>query len=343
MNARLTNDYWEILKQHKQKVLNAIGICCALSLLSYFVLPRNYKVSATISLQTQYFQLPLVSGFLTETVDPQELRSKREALLRLALNQQFLSHIASKYQLVKDPTSSYELEQLNKKFEIIPNSQSSFVINFNAKDANLAYQVLHEFITHLQDVMTQERHVLLLNLHDAIEEQLESISVGRSSENASSIYSIRPDLVQERMEKIQEEIETLKNSYSEKHPRITALKDELAQLAQWNRPVTENAPLNPKGDVFSGIKVDDASKELFDDLLKKYRYLEVVIYMDKQNKDHYLSYLNEPFIPNAPTWPKIPILLAWGVALGFLIGSIFVLIRETPKFKTTFLPAKADT
>ena len=331
MNTLIANDYLDTLKKHKQRVFNTIGVCCALSLLSYFVLPKNYKVTTTIALQTQYFQLPLVSGFMPETMDPQEMHAKREALMRLALNQQFLNQLASKYQLVKDPTNNYELEQLSKKFEIIPNGQSAFVINFSAKDPNLAYQVLEDFTNHLQTVMTQERHVLLLNLHDAIEEQLQSISVGKSTENASAIYSVRPDLVQERMQKIQEEIDTLKNSYSEKHPRITALKEQLAQLSQWNKPFAESAPPPPKGDVFSGVKVDEASKELFDDLMKKYRYLEIIIFMDKQNKDHYISFLQEPYVPQSPTWPKIPILLAWGIALGFLLGSIMVLLKELPR------------
>ena len=344
MNAALANDCWLILKQHKQKILNVIGVCTAISLLSYFVLPRNYKVSTTIGLQTQYFQLPLISGFMTETVDPQELRSKREALLRLALNQKYLAEIASKYQLVKDVSNNFELDQLNKRFEIIPNGQSAFIINFNAKDPNVAFQVVQDFVGHLQGVMTQERHRLLLNLHDAIEGQLETLSAGKSTDG-NTVYSVRPDLVQNRVEKLQEEVKTLENTYSDKHPRVIALKEQLAELSQMNRPVAEKGLAVPKGDLFAGFRPDDASKDLFDDLLRKYRYLEVVIYMDKQNKDHYVSYLNEPFVPQAPTWPKIPILLAWGVAIGFLIGAALVLLREMPKFKVPGIlpPAKAET
>ena len=65
--------------------------------------------------------------------------------------------------------------------------------------------------------------------------------------------------------------------------------------------------------------------------MKKYRYLEIIIFMDKQNKDHYISFLQEPYVPQSPTWPKIPILLAWGIALGFLLGSIMVLLKELPR------------
>ena len=324
------NQYFNTLLQHKKRILNTIGVCTMLALGSYFVLPKTYKVSTMIALQTQYFQLPLVSGFLPETLDPQELKAKREALMRLALNQQFLTQMATRYKLIKDPTNSFDLEQLAKKFEIIPNGPSAFIINFSARDPNVAYQVLQELITHLQTIMTNERHTLLLNLHDAIQEQLETISFGKAGDTPNAIYAVRPDLVQQRMEKIQEEIETLKNSYSEKHPRITALKAQLAELTQFNKPFAESSPAAAKGDVFSGIKVDSASKELFDDLLKKYRYLEVVIFMDQQNKDHYMSLLSEAYIPQNPIFPKLPILVVWGVAAGFLLGAIWVLLRDMP-------------
>ena len=327
------NPYLYALRTHKTKILNTVGICCVLSVGSYFVLPRNYKVTTSIALQTQYFQLPLVSGFMPETSDPQEMRSKREALMHLALNQKFLAELADKYKLVKDPTSSYDIELLSKRFEIIPSGPSSFVVSFNAKDPNLAFQVLQDFLTHLKTVMTDERRTLLLNLHDAIQEQLESISVGRQGETASAILSSRPDLVKRQMDKIQSQIDTLKRSYSERHPRITALKDQLAQLAQYrSTPTTESAPPSlSTADVFTGAQVDPASKELFDDLIRKYRYLEVVIYMDQQNKDQYLSFLSEPYVPHSPTFPKLPLLLTWGIAFGFLIGSIRVLASAMPK------------
>lgn len=335
-----TAEYWNTLKQHKQRVLQIIGICCAISLLSYFVLPKKYKVSTTIALQTQYFQIPLVNGFLPETLDSQELRAKREALIRRALNQKFLAEIAHRYKLIKNPekeaSNSHELELLAKKFEIIPNGASAFLINFSANDPDVAYQVIQDLIARLRAVMNAERRMTLINLHDAIQDQLDSLSSSRQGETANAIYSVRPDLVQQRIERIQLEIETLKNSFSEKHPRVSELKDQLAKLSQWSKPLesTNNAP---RADFFTGIKVDETSKELFDDLLKKYRYLEIVIYMDQQTKDNYLSYLNEPYVPKSPTWPKLPILLAWGMTAGFLIGAIRVLYKELPRTQTAHL------
>lgn len=325
-----TNEYWNLFRHHKGPILRAVGICCALSLVGFFALPKRYKATASIAVQTEYFQLPLVSGFLPETMDPQELRAKREALIHRALNRQFVATIARRFQLLKDSDleskNSYELVLLQKKFEVIPNGPSGFIVSFSSRDPNVTYQVLQEFLNHLRVTMTEERRATLLNLHDAIQDQLEALSAGKQNERSNAILAARPDLVKRRIETIERQIEALKASYSDKHPRVAELNKQLLQLQHYDPPSNEGSTSPQRQDLFAGVKVDEGSKELFDDLMKKYRYIDVVMYMDLQNKDHYLTYLTEPFIPQSPTWPKLPILLAWGVASGFLIGAGSILI-----------------
>jgi len=300
------------LLNHKYQILKTIGICCILALASYFILPRRYKATASVAMQTAYFQIPLVSGFLPETMDPQELRAKREAIVHRAMNHEYIAAVARRHNLIKNSDlesgNSYYLEELEKRFEIIPNGTSSFTISFTAKDPSVTHQVLREFVDHLQAVMTRERHTTLLNLHDAIQDQLEVLSSGKVSGR--------------KIENIQREIETLKATYSAKHPRIAELTGQLAHL--------KKLPQQEKAwsiDLFAGAKTNADSKELFDDLMKKYRYIGVVMHMDQESKDHYLSYLNEPYIPHSPIWPKLPILLVWGIAAGFLFGSLSVLFN----------------
>lgn len=328
------NPYFILLKNHKGKIIRTIVICVALALASYFVLPRKYKVSTSISLQSQYFQLPMVSGFMPENNDSAEMKAKREAIINLALNQQFLVQIARRYELIKDAKkilpNNAEMAQLRKRFEVIPTSASAFTVSFTGKDATQSYQVLQDFLAHLQIVMINERHTLLLNLHDAIQEQLEAMSIGKMGEGSHAILASRPDLVQRRMDRIKEEIDTLKNSFSERHPRIASLKEQLASLSAIAKPIVDETqnPNTPRGDIFAGVRVDENQKELFDDLMKKYRYLEVVLFMDRQNKDHYMSFLSEPFIPDSPVFPKLPLLFAWGLVGGFLIGAGRVILKE---------------
>lgn len=330
----LTQDYWDSLRAHKYQILKTVGICTVLSIASFFLLPKRYKATATIALQTEYFQLPLVSGFLPETMDPQELRAKREALIHRALDQKFVADIARKFPLINHSeggsTNNYELELLKKRFEIIPNGPSGFIVNFSAADPNVTYQVLNIFLKHLQGIMTEERRTTLLNLHGAIQDQLEVLSAGKQNVHGNTILAARPDLVKRRIVNVEREIITLQQSLSEKHPQIIALNNQLVHLQKYNKSWDGSSAIPQHQDLFAGAKVDESVKDLFDDLMKKYRYIDVVMYMDLQTKDHYLSYLDEPYVPHSPTWPKLPILLTWGIAAGFLIGAVSAFLRTPP-------------
>jgi|GEM_PF-2517442 len=325
-------DFLSALKRNRHNVLICIIACTVLSAVAYRVIPKRYKVSSSISLETKYFQVPLVSGFLPDTLDPQELRAQREALIRRALDHKFLSEIAIRYNLLDDPRKAsvgpYELELVRKRFEIIPVGSSAFTINLIARDPTQGYQAIQVFFTRLRTLMTEERRTHLLNLHDAIQEQLESLTFGKERDGSSVIFAGRPDLIQYRLRKVKDEIAALKISYNETHPRIAELNRQLSQLEAWSKPATESPVHSGAGDAFSGVKVDDSAKVLFDDLLTKYRYLEVVIHMDQQNKNQYLTFLSEPHVPPFPIWPRLPVLLAWGIAAGFLVGSGFVFLRE---------------
>ena len=340
-----SNDFLAALMRNKPMIIFSIFVCCAIAASSYKFLQKNYKVTATISLETSYFQVPLVSGFLPEVSDTQELRAQRDALIHRALNHDFLTELNNQYHLIKPaiaqaPTivSTYDLDLLSKRFEIIPSSPSSFVVSFIAHDPEQGYAVVQQFVNHLKTLMTDERRSHLLDLHDAIQDQLESLTFGSGgNESANPILSVRPDLVEHRAEKIQAEIETLKSTYSEKHPKIAELKRQLDQLSRFMTPHSEAVAAPARTDTFSEVHVDPASKDLFDDLLRKYRYLEVVMYMDQENKNQYLNYLSEPYVPRTPIWPKLPLLLSWGAAAGFLLGSALSLLKEMPKSRVRVL------
>lgn len=309
-----------------------IVICGFLGGLAYKVVPKKFKITTSLSLQTQYFHVPMVSGFLPEVFDSQELKSQRESLIYRSLNHEFLSKLAWKYhfkdEAKKNSPESYRLSLWRKRFEVIPQGASAFLVGFIANDPEQGYLVMKDFIEHLRTIMERERRSNLLNLHDAIQDQLESLSIGKQTHGLNPIFSSRPDLVQHRIEKVTNEIETLKSEFSERHPRIAELKQQLHLLSRWVSPHQGESAPSHGSDPFAGITVEPSSKELFDDLLKKFRYLEVVLYMDQKGKTPHLVQLSEPYVPESPTWPKLPILLTWGMAAGFLIGSLRILIWD---------------
>jgi uncharacterized protein involved in exopolysaccharide biosynthesis len=317
----------EAVLRQKSLIIGSIVISSVASMVGYKFVPKSYKVQAVIGVQTQYFQSPLVRDFVAETWDAAELRSQREALIRRALNHKFLLELGKKHLLfganVKDEEiSSYDIDLLSKRFEVVPTGATSFLIGFFSTDPEIGYRIMQETIAHVRANLAEERHNTLLRLHDAIQDQLEVLSFGKQDGSTPTIMASRPDLVKVEIERVEAQIRVLKMSYSDKHPKIAELTKKLEQLSKWLKPGnSETAAAPTRAGVFSGAKVDEAARELFEDLLKKYHYLEVAIYLDSQSQDTYLTVLQEPFVPKSPIWPKRPIFLIWGVLAGFIIGA----------------------
>jgi hypothetical protein len=340
----MSKNFLNAVLRQKTLVLGFIGVFAVLSMVAYKLVPRRFKVQSVLSIQTPYFQNPLVRDFLPETYDGSELKSQRESIIRRALSHEFLAELGKRHRLFKTKddsaeVTSYELDLLAKEFEVVPTSATGFLVGFFNKDPETAYKVVTEFIAHIRNTMTRERHARLIRLHNAIQERLEAIAYGRTqTAGVSPLLASRPDLVRQEADRIREEARVLRTSYSEKHPRVTQLKKRLTELESWLKANESAAAesgsegtgsaVTGKAVSFSGAHVDPASKDLFQDLLKKFHYLEVVIDLDQQSQDAYLSILQEPFVPKAAIWPKRPLFLIWGIATGFLVGSLFVLITE---------------
>lgn len=331
VDAKLIID--RILKQ-KTLVFSSVAISCAISMLLFPHITKTYKVQATLAVQPQYFQTPFVRDFAPETNDG-ELRSQREGLVRRALNHEFLLEIGKRHHLFgdlrDDEITTYELDLLSQRFEIIPAGPSSFLFNFMSNDAHDGYAVIQETIAHLRNRLNEERRASLLRLHDALQDQLEVLSFGRpvDGNTPSTILASRPDLVRVEIERVKAQIAVIERTYSAKHPKVRELQKRLISLQGWlTQPTSETANAPARAGVFSGANVDDAAKDLFQDLLRKYRYLEVAIYLDTQSQDTYLAVLQEPFVPKVPLWPKRPLVLIWGVLVGFLIGAGLAMVSE---------------
>lgn len=335
-----------LVMRQKTQLIGAVVAGLVISMISYKVMPRKYKVQTVIGIQTQYFQVPLIRDFMPETWDGSELKSQREAIIRRALSFNYLKELAAKHNLFKganpEDLSTYELQELSKRFEVIPAGSSSFIVSFFARDPEMGYRVIRDSITHIRAMLAEERLAVLMKLHDAIRERLESLSFGKAANN-SPIMANRPDLVKGEMDKIEEEIRVLKTTYSDKHPRIAELTKRYGELSAWMKlnPEVKVPTSMPRAANFSSAKVDEGSKELFQDLLKKFHYLEVVIFMDQQNQNAYLTLLQEPFVPKSPVWPKLPILMIWGVAMGFLVGTLLVLGGEVARQRKLLEPTSS--
>ena len=313
-----------------------------LALLLYKIVPPTYKVSTTISIQTSYFQIPLVRDFLPETYQGPELKAQREGIILQALNFDFLEALHEKYGLIRqkpkkggeegelEPVTTAQLELLSKDFEVMGVGPTSFMISYMTHNSTQGYQILLDVIEHVRALLGRERQNKLLKVHAAVQSQLEALAFGSSSD-MNSIFASRPDLVRSEIDRLQQEIKALRKTYGEAHPKVTEIRGRLKELMKWQEPSSVTSQANffrTRSRSFANAKVDPSSEQLFQDLLKKYHYLDVVISLDQQSLDDYMVVLEEPFEPKSPIRPKLALFLIWGVILGFVFGAGLTLVAE---------------
>ncbi|MGZ3697091.1 MAG: hypothetical protein ACXVCH_03265 [Bdellovibrionota bacterium] len=333
----MASRYLMSMLKHRSLVAVCLFLSVSASMVLYKTLPRKYKVQATIGIQTQYFMIPLVHDFLPEAWDAAELKGQREAIIRRALDFKYLREIGvANGFLGKDgkEITTYDLENFSKQFEIMSVGSGNFLLGFSNSNPETGYRIVNDAIAHIRTTLTTERRNTVLKIYEAIRDRLEALSLGE--ESGTAMLASRPDLIRSEIEKITSEIRALRATYSDKHPRVAELTRQLENMKHMlsaNGPSEGTAPA-ARSRKFTGDKVDEASMDLFKDLLKKYHYLEVVIFMDQQQDQNYLTVLEEPFVPKSPLSPKLPILLIWGVLVGFIISASLVLGRELRELKT---------
>lgn len=347
MFAEKAKKFVDFLFAQKTAILVSVFIGAAVSMVSFQLAERRYKVTAVISIPPQYFQIPLVRDFLPETMMGPELNAQREALIRQSLNLDFIKRLTQKYLLLgkthsADPTDS-DLKWLSKRFEIVPVGPGSYLIGFFYSDPQVGYKVVREIMERIHGVMTEKRQATLSNIRSSLLSRLQSLSLGPVRAGShSGVLASRPDLVEREIERLRDEEKLLRKSYSEEHPKVAALKGKIRSLSKLLDTASETDADGWRGlGTISGENVDPSSKELFQDLLRKFHYMEVVIDLDRKDDQNHFVVLDEPFVPMSAVWPKRPLFLIWGVAFGFLIGTVVALLKTSAdstwnKYKSWF-------
>jgi uncharacterized protein involved in exopolysaccharide biosynthesis len=344
-------DFLKAVIKRKYILIAAMVVCAAISMLIFKYVPKKYKTSTVISIQNQYFQNSLVRDFIPEPSESSELRGARETLIRHALNHEFMREIGVKYNFIKNsanmtPTfkgveetanfedemsNSFELELLLQRFEIIGAGPGSFLIGFSANDPVVSYRVINDAINRIRQTMTAERHESLERLRMAIEDRIEALSFGKNA-GLGPVAASKPELLKSQVTALESELAALKLQYSDRHPKVIETEARLAEMKKW-LAMSSSSMARESSDSSSSMMNNSklgegSSKELFQDLLKKFHYLEIVIALDDSNPNGYMTVVQEPTMPHSALWPKRSIFLIWGVSIGFLLGSLMIFFLE---------------
>lgn len=328
----------QVNKKYRLGIIIIFIGCIGLGLASAYLIKSKFKTSSVISISPSYFQNSLMREYLSEVFDPSEIRSLRQSIIAEALNRNFLNHILKEEGFGVDNLNSTEASILRsevlRSIEIISLQSSDFQISVTDSDPVRAVSINEKVISNILLVLKEKRAKTLINLRDAIANQLESISPSKNKINENFSYANKETL-ELKIKNLEQEILEQQKQFSEFHPLIKEKTQKLEQMKKTYNSINENtlttseAMLNSVNFSLNGnIAGNSSYNVIYDDLTRKYRYLNIVLMAESSPEPSYFSVVRSPEIPTSAIWPKKRLFLIWSALLGILFSMIYVGVGE---------------
>ncbi len=323
----------EVLLRNMLVICLSIAVCAALALTLAFSLKKQFKSKAVLNIQASYFQNPLVSNLITDVYDPAELKAQRQSLLQQALSSDFIEKLGRQYGVFTTPagTEQYGLERdlLLKRIEYFSLSPNTFQVSVVAGDRQQAHDMNTAVLERMIATIIKERNDKLLSTRAAIERHISTLGkVLRDAETGSN--GSNAEVVKMELEKVESDMALLLQHFTGKHPEIVKLRQQADSL----RSRLANMPQKPQQKavvpaVFMTTAAQRPIREVHDDLLKKLTNIDIVLSIEKDQKNlSYLSVVEKPSVPAAPIFPNKRMFLVFGVLAGVVLAAALVMFSE---------------
>ena len=295
-------------------------------------LPKKFKSKGVISIQSSYFENPLVSDLVPEVHDFSELSARRAALLRLALTESFVDQLGEEYHFYNSPAASKERvrerELLLTKISFFSMSPNTYHVSVVWDDAEASFAITRRVVDQMISTLLDQRYALLLNTKNAIKSHVESLGL-TLRDISGPAASLDPQGLRSQLDKVNKDLEALLVNYTEKHPEVLKLKEQALAL--------ENLLVNRSDEVNSsesspGFLPPNAAlpiQEVYNELLKKLNYLNIILEIESdRDKVSHLAVIEQPALPTSAFFPNTKLFLAVGAAIGCFLALVFVILRE---------------
>ena len=301
-------------------------------------LPKSFKSKATISINTSYFQNPLVSDLVTEISDPAELKAQRFSILQMALDEKFIDSLGERFGIYVYPANSsergIERERLREKIYFFSENAASFEISVTANRPALAQKLNQAILERVQEILVKERQDKLSITKTALERHMRTLAA--ALQTAGSDLQ-KPDTLQLELQKIEATLASLLLRFTDQHPEVVQLRAKERELQQRVELSTRNARQQEgQQKLENGTIADlvipsskDSSQDLYNGLLRKLSQLSIVIDMEKgRGNTDYLRVLQEPTLPIRAGFPSKRIFAGAGLGIGLMLGIVLIVFLE---------------
>ena len=311
---------WIVKQIYKYKFIFIMGFAIGMAgpLCLYKFLPRKYKTIGKINVSPKYFQNPMMMDFLPSVYDANELKAEREAAIIGALSSNFLNGVLlqeNKNALNLSPLEhDNEIEKLKHNFEIFRETTTVFQIAAVSNTPEKSYNYCNNLINEIVLKAQMSRAKYLEQLRDAIKARLQSLK-------GNDITSTPLNEIKQQIEILEKQKKQMIINYNPNHPDVLAVTNKIATLTKMltaspnERKVYTTNSIDPTQKANNGVK-----ERLEEDLMKKYQNLEIVLDLENQENNMYVTVIVPPLRSKNHISPQLSIFMSFSLIIGFFLG-----------------------
>jgi hypothetical protein len=298
------------------------------------IVPKRFKTSATLNIQNSYFQIPLVNDFVSGSNDPSEIQSQKQALLQMALNDEFLESLGQEFkQFHSEPGTAAragEKEAFSKSVDSFALNSNTFQLGVAAGDPKVSLAMTQKILERVENLLIEERTKKLVQYRDSLQKRLASLGPKPGSQSKGH-HAPAADPRLRQIRAMEARLAELSTQFTPDHPTILEMKEQLQVLkSRMKSPNEAGIRGTPaEGEIQESLNNVSEGVDLYNDLTKKLSYLDIVLELEQdRSKVQYLSVIQKPQLQLKPVSPKVRDFVAGGAVAGFALAFLISLISE---------------
>ncbi len=334
-------DVFDILRRHKAVMAASFTIAFSAVIILYVLAPRSYRSEAIIHIGVSYFQNPLIGDLISQTHDPGELRAEREKILKSALGVEFAERLGEKYKIFQttkgDALYPVEIELFLKNLDIAPVTATQFSLKYKGRNPDVVDSIIHEAIDAVRTSMYERRVRMLEEFFAVLQDEIANTKGGAPLPGTNALTPggdkrVAAEKVQivAQINVLEKRLTDLQHAYSENHPSVQAMKNEIAELKDAERGGGLSAHLTKKRRIFRNGSSGSETVNIREDLRKQEHLLSISLEIEKKDPtmSSYVTLVKEPLFPKTPVFPKLKLFLLTALIMGIMAAVVSVAMAE---------------
>jgi hypothetical protein len=326
-----------MIRRHILWSILTVMICTALAIGLAYVVPKKFVAKTVLNIQSSYFRVPLVGDLVSASNDSTEFKAQRDTLMRYSLNNDFLDQLGDKFHLFQydhnDRMHVLERDNLLARIEYFGLGEGNYQISLHAETAEDAFAMTQAVLDQIISTLISQRMAKLTQTRTAIEANLESLKHDIAASPPTPTGEARLSDDTESLDSAEAKLSSLEQRFTPQHPLVIEQRRVVERLRGQRHRTKVRSEQDKDQPVSGGLSGSHrALEDLYDDVLRKFNYLNIVIDMEKSTGNPtYLSVIEKPEIPTTPIFPKKTAFGLGGIALGVVISLLMAVVKEMRK------------